>query len=154
MKSNNLGTGVKQNAKSRGANAKWSTIDKGDFESLCELQCTLAEIAGFFKVDVGTVRVFCKATYGMGFKDCFTRYGSKGHISVRRAQYLNATEHNNPIMQIWLGKQFLGQKDKMEQTNVDKIEFVNDVPDGEEDEDEDEDDVDYEDTIPEDEVDL
>ena len=36
---------------------------------------------------------------------------------------------NNPVMAIWLGKQILGQTDKVEAEVTDKIEVINDVKD-------------------------
>lgn len=35
-----------------------------------------------------------------------------GKKSLRRAQFDNAIKQNNTVMQIWLGKQYLGQRDK------------------------------------------
>ena len=39
-----------------------------------------------------------------------------GKISLRRAQFEKAL-NGNVVMQIWLGKQHLDQKEKIEQTN-------------------------------------
>ena len=39
-----------------------------------------------------------------------------GRISLRRAQFEKALS-GNVVMQIWLGKQHLDQRDKIEQTN-------------------------------------
>jgi hypothetical protein len=41
----------------------------------------------------------------------------QGRASLRRLQY-KAAENGNPTMQIWLGKQWLGQKDRTESVNV------------------------------------
>ena len=40
-----------------------------------------------------------------------------GRISLRRAQFEKALG-GNVAMQIWLGKQHIDQKDKIEQTNI------------------------------------
>lgn len=89
-------------------------IDKNQFESLCNLQCTLEEIAGFFKCCDDTINNWCKATYGDNFSGVYKMYSQNGKISLRRHQFRLAEK--NPSMAIWLGKQWLGQTDKIEQT--------------------------------------
>lgn len=90
-------------------------IKKEQFESLCNLQCTLDEIAGFFKCSSDTIERWCKRTYNQGFADSYKTYSQNGKISLRRAQWRLA-EKGNASMLIWLGKQWLGQTDKVEQT--------------------------------------
>ena len=89
-------------------------IKQEHFENLCNLQCTLDEIAGFFKCSGDTIERWCKRTYDMSFADTYKRYSVNGKISLRRFQYKQAEK--NPSMAIWLGKQWLGQTDKIEQT--------------------------------------
>ena len=89
-------------------------IKKEQFESLCNLQCTLDEIAGFFKCSSDTIERWCKRTYNQGFADTYKIYSQNGKISLRRYQYKLAEKH--PNMAIWLGKQWLGQTDKIEAT--------------------------------------
>lgn len=90
-------------------------IEAEQFESLCNLQCTLTEIAGFFKCSEDTIENWCKRTYSMNFSECYKKYSQNGKISLRRAQWRLA-EKGNASMLIWLGKQWLGQTDKVEQT--------------------------------------
>lgn len=89
-------------------------IKEEHFENLCNLQCTLDEIAGFFKCSSDTIERWCKRTYGDGFADVYKKYSQNGKISLRRYQYKLAEKH--PAMAIFLGKQWLGQTDKVEQT--------------------------------------
>lgn len=89
-------------------------IDKQQFESLCNLQCTLEEIAGFFKCCDETINNWCKENYGESFLGVFKRYSQNGKISLRRHQFRLAEK--NASMAIWLGKQWLGQTDKIEAT--------------------------------------
>ena len=42
-------------------------IDQAEFEKLCALQCTKAEIAGFFNLSEDTVERWCKRTYKESF---------------------------------------------------------------------------------------
>ena len=88
-------------------------INKETFEKLCGMWCTLIEIADFFGVSEDTVESWCKDTYGERFSDIYKKRSSQGNISLRRWQ-LRSAEKGNVTMQIWLGKQHLGQKEKVE----------------------------------------
>ena len=87
-------------------------IGKDHFESLCNLQCTLDEIAGFFKCSPDTINNWCKKTYGETFSDSYKKYSQNGKISLRRLQFRLAEKSS--AMAIFLGKQYLGQTDKIE----------------------------------------
>ena len=52
----------------------------------------------------------------MGFSDIYKKLSSTGKMSLRRQQFKSA-ENGNVTMQIWLGKQWLGQTDKVESKN-------------------------------------
>lgn len=86
-----------------------SEFDKRQFESLCGLQCTKEEICGFFDTTDKTLERWCKRTYNAGFSDVFRQKRGLGKISLRRHQWRLAEKNAN--MAIWLGKQYLGQKD-------------------------------------------
>lgn len=88
-------------------------IVKETFEKLCGMWCTLVEIADFFGISEDTVESWCKDTYGMTFSEVYKKRSSQGNISLRRWQ-LKSAEKGNVTMQIWLGKQHLGQKEKVE----------------------------------------
>ena len=90
-------------------------IDKKQFENLCGLQCTLLEICDFFDVEDDTLNSWCKKTYGTTFSEVFKLKRGKGQISLRRMQWKLAEK--NPTMAIFLGKQYLGQRDKIEYTD-------------------------------------
>lgn len=90
-------------------------IDKKQFENLCGLQCTLLEICDFFDVEDDTLNSWCKKTYGTTFSEVFKLKRGKGQISLRRMQWKLAEK--NTAMAIFLGKQYLGQKDKIEYTD-------------------------------------
>ena len=91
-------------------------IYQEQFEKLCGLQCTLEEIAGFFDCSEDTIERWCKRTYEdedenpMGFADVYKKYSAAGKMSVRRWQFRSA-ENGSVAMQIWLGKQYLGQRE-------------------------------------------
>lgn len=85
-------------------------IDKKQFENLCGLQCTKEEICYFFDVTDKTLENWCRRTYKMGFSEIFGIKRGSGRISLRRSQFRLAEK--NATMAIWLGKQYLGQKDQ------------------------------------------
>lgn len=87
-------------------------IDSDQFQKLCAIQCTLSEISSWFKCSEDTIERWCQRTYKMGFADAFKTFSADGKISLRRTQFRMA-EHN-ASMAIWLGKQYLGQKDYIE----------------------------------------
>ena len=89
-------------------------IDQKQFENLCGLQCTLEEICGWFDVCTDTLEAWCKRTYKRSFSEVFTQKRGAGKISLRRSQWRLAEK--NAAMAIWLGKQYLGQRDQIETT--------------------------------------
>lgn len=92
-------------------------IDKKTFEKLCSIQCTEIEIADFFNCSVDTIERWCKRIYGETFAEIFKKKSSKGKISLRRTQFRLA--ETNTSMAIFLGKQYLGQKDNVDGSNND-----------------------------------
>lgn len=86
-------------------------IDKKQFESLCSLQCTLEEVASFFNVNERTIERWCKREYKQDFVDVYKKASAGGKMSLRRLQWQSA-KAGNVTMQIFLGKQWLGQTDK------------------------------------------
>ena len=97
---------------------KFVEIDQKTFEGLCHIQCTQREVCDFLNVDDKTLTKWCKTTYGLPFSDVLRQKRGGGKVSLRRTQWRNAIDLNNTTMQIWLGKQFLGQTDKVETDNV------------------------------------
>lgn len=107
---------------------KQDKIDQKTFEGLCGIQCTQLEIANFFGVSEDTILRWCQNTYSSTFNEVFERFRSNGKVSLRRSQWRLAEK--NPTLAIWLGKQYLGQKD--EQTvnqNIAPIVIKDDVSD-------------------------
>ncbi len=94
---------------------KQSKIDKRQFESLCAIQCTEKEICDVLDVTDKTLNSWCKGTYNKGFSEISKEKKRIGKASLRRRQWL--LSEKNVTMAIWLGKQWLGQKDNPEETN-------------------------------------
>lgn len=89
-------------------------IDQKIFESLCAIQCTESEICSVLGVCEDTLNKWCKRVYKMTFSDTFKSKSGVGKSSLRRNQFRLAEK--NATMAIWLGKQYLGQRDVVEQT--------------------------------------
>jgi hypothetical protein len=106
-------------------------LDQKLFEKYCKYGSTLEEVADYFEVDVNTVNAWCKRTYGTTFSEVYKKHASWINMSLRGAQIRSALgqEARTEIMpdgtrieykgfqpsipmQIWLGKQRLGQVDQ------------------------------------------
>jgi len=82
-------------------------------ETLAGMQCTHAEIAAVLKVSEDTITR--RKQDDPSFAEAIKRGQENGKASIRRMQY-KAAKDGNATMQIWLGKQYLGQSDKREDT--------------------------------------
>ena len=103
-------------------------IDYETVKKLANIQCTQEEIASFLGVSVRTLQrdeEFCRI-YKIG--------QDNGRMSLRRMQFKLA--ERNPAMAIWLGKQYLNQKDSIDVNQEEKarITIVNSLPKDKDDE--------------------
>lgn len=96
-----------------------------EFEKLCGLQCTKEEIAGFFEMNQDTLETRIKETYGLTFSEVFKQKRGNGKIALRRKQWHIADK--SAAMAIFLGKNYLGQKDSQEIDGNFKVERAFDV---------------------------
>lgn len=87
-------------------------INQKQFEQLCQIQCTKDEICAVLDVSDKTLDRWCKETYKTSFSDIFRQKRQGGCASLRAKQWKLASK--SPAMAIFLGKQFLGQTDKVE----------------------------------------
>ena len=84
-------------------------FDPEIFEGLCRLVCTWDEIESVLRADRNTINAWCERTFGVDFSTAYKKFSAAGKIAIRRNQFhLSKT---NATMAIWLGKQWLGQKD-------------------------------------------
>jgi len=87
-------------------------VDLEQFEKLYELQCTQEEIASFFRLSLSTIKRLAATPEVRNILD---RGAALGRISIRRQQFRLLREGSN-TMAIWLGKQYLGQREKIDTT--------------------------------------
>lgn len=84
------------------------------FEAMAALQMTQSEICEAMDLDRNTINLRCKEHYGKSFGGVIRVFRAQGKANLRRAQYKNAVDRNNVAMQIFLGKNWLGQVDRQE----------------------------------------
>jgi hypothetical protein len=63
--------------------------------------------------------------YNDTFSNIYKKYSDGGKMSLRRTQFKLAEK--NATLSIWLGKQYLGQRDIIENINNDRVVIVNDL---------------------------
>lgn len=91
-------------------------IDYSLVEKLAHIQCTQAEIAEVVDVSVKTLQ------RDREFRRIYEKGMHSGKMSLRRQQW-KAAERGNTTMLIWLGKQYLNQKDDADLNEIRKQEM-------------------------------
>lgn len=91
-------------------------------EELCRIQCTAEEVCGVLQISQDTLGRRIKEKYGITFAEYFKRFAEYGKSSLRRAQFRLA--ETSATMAIWLGKQYLGQKDRQEVEMDNTVKYV------------------------------
>lgn len=81
-------------------------------QSLARIGCTLAEIANIAGVSEATLKRRARNEIDKGYDEM--------RMSLRRWQYEKAKEGSVPML-IWLGKQHLGQRDKIDETRREEV---------------------------------
>jgi methylphosphotriester-DNA--protein-cysteine methyltransferase len=101
-------------------------FDKKIFQDLVGLGCTQEEICWFFRDETGksanidTLTRWCKREFGMTFQEYFRQNGCMAlKIQLRRNQ-MNLSK-SSAAMAIFLGKNYLGQRDSIEYEDKDAI---------------------------------
>jgi len=106
-------------------------LDEKLFIKYCKYGATQTEISDYFDCDVNTINAWCKRTYKQTFSEVYKKHTAFLNLSLRGAQIRMAigveerTEYlkdgtkivykgqaPNAMMQVWLGKQRLGQSDQ------------------------------------------
>jgi len=98
---------MKRGRQGDGGGRPKKVIDYDMVEKLGSLQCTQEEIASFLKIS--TVTLGKDERFLSTYKEAVDR----GKMSLRRHQW-RALEAGNSTMLVWLGKQYLKQRDKFD----------------------------------------
>ena len=108
MKSNKIAT--KKTQSSNGVGRPKILLDVKKIAELSKLQCTLEEIAAVMGVH--------RATLMRNYAQIIDDNREVGKTSLRRSMWKKALNKDNTNMQIWLSKNVLGYKDKIESKNI------------------------------------
>lgn len=95
---------------------EWNLI-----QNACKIQCTGDEVAALVGIEYDLLADIIKRTHGVTFPEYFKKYAAEGRASLRRKQFQSAIEKDNVTMQIWLGKQYLGQTDRLPEDEGDNV---------------------------------
>lgn len=107
-------TVTKSDSKKSGRGRPRVAIDWKVVDGLCKCFCTKQEIAGVLGVHEDTLGARIEEEFGRNFSAYFEQKSAAGRVSLRHKQF-DMAMRGNVAMQIWLGKQWLGQRDKVEQ---------------------------------------
>lgn len=92
------------------ANIDWHKVD-----NLLKAQCDGVGIAGILGVHPNVLYEACKEVNKLRFSEYSAQKKSEGKELLRAKQFETAM-NGDKTLQIWLGKQYLGQKDKNDVT--------------------------------------
>ncbi len=92
------------------ANIDWHKVD-----NLLKAQCDGVGIAGILGVHPNVLYEACKEVNKLSFSEYSAQKKSEGKELLRAKQFETAM-NGDKTLQIWLGKQYLGQKDKNDVT--------------------------------------
>jgi len=87
-------------------------FSKEVFEGLCGIMCTQDEICNVLRTTDKTLSGWCMREYGSDFSETYKRFSAQGKMTLRRYQFKLAQK--SAAMAIFLGKQYLGQRDNPE----------------------------------------
>lgn len=88
------------------ADIDWKKVDK-----YLQAHCDGAGIAGLLGIDPETLYRACQRDHKIGFSEYAAQKKGEGKELLKAKQFETAMS-GNVSMQIWLGKQYLGQRDK------------------------------------------
>lgn len=106
-------------------------LNKETFIRVISYLPTLDACCELFMKTAAQIEDWCKENFdGHTFGEIKGAVYGEKKLVLAEAQYKTATVDKNPIMQIWLGKNMLGQVDKVEnKLAVEPITFINDIKD-------------------------
>jgi len=120
--SNRTGTRNKEGGKKTGPPER--VFDWRRIGNMFSIGCTMSEVAHIENVCVSWLKEICERVNDCTLQQFMMQHRDTGKLSLRRAQYRSAVEKGNVAMQIWLGKNWLGQSDKIDHTAQEKPRIV------------------------------
>lgn len=117
-------TSIKPGQKLAEKDLDWELLD-----DLIGIFCTGEECSAVLGLHYETINNKIMEKFNVPFPEYFKQKRGKGKASLRRRQF--ELTKTNPALSIWLGKQYLGQKDRLETSSPEnevlkiKVEIVN-----------------------------
>lgn len=96
------------------AQIDWDMVD-----NFLKAQCDGVGIASYFGISPDTLYRLTKERYNIGFDDYRRQKQSEGCELLRAKQFQSAMAGDKTML-VWLGKQLLGQKEKVDHTTNNK----------------------------------
>ena len=90
-----------------------SVFNWKEFEYLCSIGCLLEEMAGFFQITKLCLQDKVKAEYNETFSERYEKLSQGMNVALRRKQFHVAMEGDTAMLK-FLGKNKLGQKEKID----------------------------------------
>lgn len=88
-------------------------IDWNKVDNYLQAQCDGVGIAGLLGIHPNTLYEACKEINNISFSEYSAQKKAEGVELLKAVQFQNAMS-GNVVMQIWLGKQYAGQRDKQD----------------------------------------
>jgi len=88
-------------------------------EELVNIHCTAEEIASVLGIHEDTLKLRCKSDNDLIFSVWYKKHEGEGKKSLRRYMW-NSAKKGNVTMQIWLSKQHLGMRDRIDEVTDQK----------------------------------
>lgn len=101
-------------------------IDYEKLNAMCQIHCTEVECAYILGINIDTLAEALKRDGHGSFPEYFKKASAGGKMSLRRRQYKSAMDGSVPML-IWLGKNWLGQKDNHEDQNINSIDKIDSI---------------------------
>lgn len=117
-------TGIPSRPDAKKTGPKPRTYDWQKIANMFAIGCNMEEVANVEGISSDYLRIACERENHMTLKQFMMKHRDTGKLSLRRAQYRSAIEKGNVAMQIWLGKNWLGQSDKIDHTSQEKPRIV------------------------------
>lgn len=99
------------------ANIDWGKVDK-----YLQAQCDGVGIAGLLGIDVETLYRRCKEDNKIGFSEYSAQKKAEGVELLKAKQFQTAMEGDKTML-VWLGKQYAGQRDKIDNEHQGSIQI-------------------------------
>ncbi len=116
VESMNNSIDVDTEEKKRGPKGPSKALNDKDFMQLLNMiriQCTQTECCNVLGMSDTTLNRRLRERGYENFEDLYKKHNDEGKMSLRRMQW-QAAENGNATMLVWLGKQYLSQRDRLD----------------------------------------